>query len=426
MINPKKALVALALSICTLSAPLQSVTAEAKTSAVTSGSTSYTFTYPDIYDEIFKTASASRSEYHEYFSHDKPLENMQLSLKNSRDLFPVTNYKTWYFYHFGNSGITGIGADGSQFHLNGYGTLSANIKDNRYLTVDFRSIRKDLVCKDLNITFDTDDLKPKYSTSGTHLTADLYDDSFRNGFYEIDAAYMMNGKTDHCRLYLFVNCASDATSDCEFRICYGEAHYKSESFKPVTRQKEIAALLSDEHVTVSDALENGYIYPYNGTSDLNDSAFWINKAHTILDGYKNLTKAEQALLLHDWITANLKYDNYKVNVIKYSRYSLNGLDPNQFVSKNYTGVCLDFSCIYTIMCREFDIPCVVLSNDSHAWNAVYLNDEWIEIDLTIDVNRYVNGKDTNVVTGDQLYCYDSYATYDDASGTPKTAARFLL
>lgn len=104
--------------------------------------------------------------------------------------------------------------------------------------------------------------------------------------------------------------------------------------------------------------------------------------------------------------------NYKANVLKHQRYT-DGYyvsDTSQYVSQNYTGVCLDFSQIYAIMCRETGIPCVVLTNSHHARNAVYLAEtgDWHEVDLTLDVHRHVYGEDLNDVTGDTLYSYRGF------------------
>ena len=78
------------------------------------------------------------------------------------------------------------------------------------------------------------------------------------------------------------------------------------------------------------------------------------------------------------------------------------------------------------MCREFDIPCVVLSNSTHAWNAIYINDEWIEVDITADINRYTYHEDLDDVTGTQLYDYSGFMTYDVNNSIPDTATRFCF
>ena len=51
-------------------------------------------------------------------------------------------------------------------------------------------------------------------------------------------------------------------------------------------------------------------------------------------------------------------------------------------------------------------------------------DEWIEIDLTQDVNRCVCGEDTNDVQGTSLFCYTGIANYAVNNATAGTATAF--
>ncbi|MDE6087682.1 MAG: hypothetical protein K2G25_04785 [Oscillospiraceae bacterium] len=78
------------------------------------------------------------------------------------------------------------------------------------------------------------------------------------------------------------------------------------------------------------------------------------------------------------------------------------------------------------MCHEFNIPCVVLSNDTHAWNTIYINGEWIEVDITADINRYTYYEDLDDVEGTQLYDYSGFMTYAVNDALPNTATRFCF
>lgn len=118
-------------------------------------------------------------------------------------------------------------------------------------------------------------------------------------------------------------------------------------------------------------------------------------------------------MLHDWMTANLSYDKYmtakldgkpRIKVYKDSKWS---------VYNTHTGICRDFVNIYAIMCRELDIPCTTIENNArnHTWNLVYLNGEWIEIDLTKDIKRIVYKEDvTDVSNADTTICYNVSAS----------------
>ena len=354
------------------------------------------------------------------------LENKTLTMTRSSELFHASEMRPWYFYHLSDYGIIGIGKTGETFHNAGYGKLIARITDGRYLKASFQSFDGSVKCSTITLKNNSGGSEVcSYSKDKHCLTADLYDLSFDNSLYEISAPCEAAASSCDLKLYLYAD-DSDQTGR-KFYICYGEQHDASDQFSPMSRKSRTASLLDSEGVTVSSARSASRLYPALATSSNSDTAYWEKKSHEILDSYASLTSSEKALLLHDWITKNLKYDWYKVKVLKKSRYycdPLKAVDPAQYVSQNYTGVCLDFSCIYAIMCREHNIPCVVLNSSTHAWNAAYLNNEWIEIDLTQDVNRCVYGEDTTDVKGTSLYCYTGFATYNVNSDTAKNATSF--
>ncbi|MBQ6947762.1 MAG: S-layer homology domain-containing protein [Clostridia bacterium] len=45
-------------------------------------------------------------------------------------------------------------------------------------------------------------------------------------------------------------------------------------------------------------------------------------------------------------------------------------------------VCMGYSRAFMELCRRLDIPCIALVNDTHMWNAVYLEDRWQMLDVT--------------------------------------------
>lgn len=371
----------------------------------------------------------NKLKYHEYITRD--FSDNLIRLEKSRGIFNVYNSRTWYFFNFGDHASSGIGKNGYNVLIDGYGVVSGTITNNRILNVTASVRDNSITCESLNISFEdrSEVLNYKISENNSSITcsADLYDASFKNGFYEIKASFTFEGKTKTACIYLLVNCKSDKETDYDFYLCNGEQHDHSEEFQSfVDRKEQLLSLLKKEGVTPQTALKESYHYPSAANENNDDSAYWVTLSHKIIKGYENASASTKALLLHDWITSNLKYDFYKVNVLIDSRYISNGMiDPSQYVSKNYTGVCLDFSCIYAIMCRECGIPCVVLNNNNHAWNAVYIDGRWYEIDLTIDTNRCVYGADTNDVSNeDMLYWYSGFCTPIVNSETPDTAIRF--
>ena len=73
------------------------------------------------------------------------------------------------------------------------------------------------------------------------------------------------------------------------------------------------------------------------------------------------------------------------------------------------GVCADFTNILATMCRAQGIPCIMLETRTHSWNAVYVNGNWVEIDMTVDIDNSVYGKDmTDWVRPEQIYTYHGF------------------
>lgn len=114
------------------------------------------------------------------------------------------------------------------------------------------------------------------------------------------------------------------------------------------------------------------------------------------------------------MTANLSYDKYMVTKLgDKDRFIANG-SSNWNVYYTHAGVCRDFVNIYTIMCRELEIPCATVEANgrNHTWNIVYLNGEWIEVDVTKDIKRIVYKEDvTDVSNADTTICYNTFLNH---------------
>ena len=178
---------------------------------------------------------------------------------------------------------------------------------------------------------------------------------------------------------------------------------------PTTRQAKITEMIEAKGITPENSLSCDIAYPYeaqdqaeyNGYSTyVSDTEYWIDKSDEILAGHENDSAAYKALLLHDWMTENLVYDWYKAKRLNNPRYYGHYHTGEFYVSQCYVGVCRDFTNIYAIMCRRHGIPCIILGNtaEGHVWNAVYLYDQWIEVDLTGDIDREARNEDVTDVT----------------------------
>ncbi len=108
---------------------------------------------------------------------------------------------------------------------------------------------------------------------------------------------------------------------------------------------------------------------------------------------------------YEWINNNIAYDYWEYNNCRNennrnmgrARY-FNDWSGKYDTYQQRCGVCWDMANLMAIFCRTWGIPTVVLSNKTHAWSAVYLNNRWIEFDCT-QTNKYnVETEDVNVRT----------------------------
>lgn len=92
-----------------------------------------------------------------------------------------------------------------------------------------------------------------------------------------------------------------------------------------------------------------------------------------------MTDAEKALVVHDYIIANCKYDQSQT---KYSAYDC--------LVKG-SSVCQGYSLAYIYVLRDIlGIDCSMVLSDSqnHSWNYVKIDDKWYHTDLTADDPTY--------------------------------------
>ncbi len=100
------------------------------------------------------------------------------------------------------------------------------------------------------------------------------------------------------------------------------------------------------------------------------------------------TEEDKIVVFYNYISEFFKYD-YKFAAQVRSGAVKNYTPDTNLSLETEKGVCYDFSALFAAMCRSQDIPCAVakgyLSNAYHAWNMIYLDGEWIAVDLTAAV-----------------------------------------
>ena len=146
---------------------------------------------------------------------------------------------------------------------------------------------------------------------------------------------------------------------------------------------------------------NNYVHPYNSFSDLNtkiisngditinvtykysqDKIIAINnKANEII---KNLdlngkTDREKISLIHNYIISHSTYDDNAIS--NNSPYDSTSAYGN--LIEGYS-VCSGYSDAMAIFLDLLNIPNIKISSENHIWNLVYIEGQWLHLDLTWD------------------------------------------
>lgn len=175
-------------------------------------------------------------------------------------------------------------------------------------------------------------------------------------------------------------------------------------------------------------------YPTSGTNGCcNHVEEWCELSDEIIKSDTWSDEAKVFAMVY-WLTQNCAYDNWRVNTNhNTSRATLTGnwTDDSLWMYYNHVGQCWDFQNALTIMCRHQGIPCTSIENEYHTVNAVWLDNEWVAIDVSALVKHACNTEDTDAEKWDKNYnrcsyssCYGYYDgtmdTYNQCIATPGT------
>ena len=69
------------------------------------------------------------------------------------------------------------------------------------------------------------------------------------------------------------------------------------------------------------------------------------------------------------------------------------------------GKCGDYSYLFLYLCQRANIPCVITSGENHAWNIVYIEGNWLYVDLT----NYDTAKSSNWMLTETYHLKDEAA-----------------
>lgn len=170
---------------------------------------------------------------------------------------------------------------------------------------------------------------------------------------------------------------------------------------------------------------NGFVHPFNSFDTIettydnfNRVKVKIVKTYTnveiekinnkiseiVRDVVKDETNEEEIIkLIHDYIIENTRYDEKRAdkNIVKYSSNTAYGV-----LFEGY-GLCSGYSDAMSLFLNYYNIPNYKISSENHVWNAVYINNKWLHLDLTWDDPIIENEKNITIhdyflITTDRL------------------------
>ncbi len=106
-----------------------------------------------------------------------------------------------------------------------------------------------------------------------------------------------------------------------------------------------------------------------------------NKIETIISNEitSDMELEDKVLKIHDYIINNTKYDEDRINgIIKYKSNIAYGP-----LIENY-GICGGYADAMALFLNKWNIPNYKVASSTHVWNAIYINEQWLHLDLTWD------------------------------------------
>ncbi len=146
-----------------------------------------------------------------------------------------------------------------------------------------------------------------------------------------------------------------------------------------------AVIINTSYITVQLFMPNTY-------TENSGPTMWNTELADFTDTLcKNAdTDEKKVQAIYTWIKDNITYDNEKDPFFQHFNVS------NTLRTKS--GLCYDFACLFTAMCRSQNILCTNVDGDpilggySHTWNRVYFNGSWWNVDVTNDAQAQLNAK----------------------------------
>lgn len=153
-------------------------------------------------------------------------------------------------------------------------------------------------------------------------------------------------------------------------------------FKLFNVKKTIPVSTSDQMV---HALMNGYnVLPVAGSK----AEAVYNKARAVLVEICNdsMSDFDKLRAIYEWLILNVEYDNKALELAESGKSVLELMEYDAWyaegVFNNGVAVCEGYAKAFLILAKLENIPTIIVSGNSHAWNKVLYNGNWYGVDAT--------------------------------------------
>ena len=325
---------------------------------------------------------------------------------------------TQYMYDFGTSRNYGATSHrGDTIDFEGYFGVRLDTSDG--IKYSIYSHSKSLDCSSVKLSlYRADDGNKLVKSLGTLSIPNTYGDSewtsitdkLSDGLYRVESTWLctLDNNNDYVSGYVYVKNGKAQTC----RVSNSTIGIHSDKFDKLLAEKD-----TDPKHYLSNAKNT---YPSNGSGDsCVHRREWEAQADAIIKErhLENSSDEAKVFFFTEWLAKNIAYDEWRVTVNKnqtranyYHRWN----DDSLFSYYNHVGQCWDFVNMMAIMCRHAGVPCTDVANGKHTITCVYMQGEWLAIDITV-FTRHTNWEEkpdpAKFVDGEWNYRMSDYYGY---------------
>lgn len=211
---------------------------------------------------------------------------------------------------------------------------------------------------------------------------------------------------DESNTFIDYNLKGDGSIE-DFSLQFGSGSYTAQIWQNIKDKNYFAVETKSFSVELSD--EN-YVY-LNSVQNVN----WNYDMKPIKDVRyivaDSLNEKDGDLLyscgvdIYGYIVNHIKYDENKIFDLQHDYLP----DIEQIYSEE-TGICYDYASLFASMLRSINIPAKLVKGYAHyspavyhAWNEVYVNGDWIVVDITRDASLLASGAPFEVTKNAEDY-----------------------